>query len=649
VTAAAGLPPRPTADAAQGSVAWWAGLVFVSLLAALHWVSRPVPLPGVYRIERVQASLPLDPYASPRTVRLPHVLDDESPAWRERVDYLLEWPEGLAYGSPEGTRLALLLPRVGTRFRVLLNGHEVFQLGWYAPADRTVLAASQPQLVPLPSVLLAAQARDNVVRVEVQGRFLERSGLSAVQLGDHDALMQRHRVLMLWQSTGSWIMAALSFFVGGLALFLWRALRERLFILIALAALAHAMRTVLLAVVEPPLSHEMVFFWHRVMFGAFVGFFILTVEHLFGHRLRWVRVGAWLAIAATPWCMIWALWTQDYDYVRLWAAALTVFAALALLAGVVDVARRRAHDDNQRLVMLAALFTLTTGVRDFLVVQLNFPGDGDLRWMSVGGVALILTMGWVLVERATAWARTVHRLNDSLSQTVSVRENELRAAFEQLQAAERQRAVEAERQRLMRDMHDGLGSQLVQTLNLVRNPSAQLDREALASMLRQALDELRLTLDSFEPMEGDLPAILGTLRRRLAPALEGVGIELRWEVQEVAPLEQLDARGVLHLFRCLQEIFANVVKHAKARRITVSTWQRDDQVILSIEDDGVGLPPPEVRNSTGRGLRNVLTRAAKIGASVRFYDAHPGTGIEFAFAVHARPLEVDTDWPQPSA
>jgi signal transduction histidine kinase len=393
----------------------------------------------------------------------------------------------------------------------------------------------------------------------------------------------------------------------------------------------------------------MVFFWHRVMFAAFVGFFILTVEHLFGHRLRWVRVGAWLAIAATPLWIIWALWTQDYDYVRLWAGALTVFAALALLAGVVDVARRRAYDDNQRLVTLAALFTLATGVRDFLVVQLNFPGDGDLRWMSVGGAALILTMGWVLVERATAWARTVHRLNETLSQTVSVRENELRAAFMQLQAAERQRAVEAERQRLMRDMHDGLGSQLVQTLNLVRNPSAQLDREALASMLRQALDELRLTLDSFEPMEGDLPAILGTLRRRLAPALEGVGIELRWEVQEVAPLEQLDARGVLHLFRCLQEIFANVVKHAKARRITVSTWQRDDQVILSIEDDGVGLPPPEVRNSTGRGLRNVLTRAAKIGASVRFYDAHPGTGIEFAFAVHARPAEVDTDWLQPSA
>jgi len=200
--------------------------------------------------------------------------------------------------------------------------------------------------------------------------------------------------------------------------------------------------------------------------------------------------------------MIWALWTQDDDYVRLWAGALTVFAALALLAGVVDVARRRAYDDNLRLVTLAALFTLATGVRDVLVVQLNFPGDGDLRWMSVGGAALILTMGWMLVERATAWARTVHRLNETLSQTVSVRENELRAAFEQLQAAERQRPVEAERQRLMHDRHDGLG---------------------------------------------------------------------------------------------------------------------------------------------------ILTRAAKIGASVRSYDAHPGTGIAFAFAVHARPAEVDTVWLQPSA
>jgi len=637
------LPPRPRGR--RETPVWiWVGLILLGLLAALFWVSQPQSLPGVFDIRQADISLPLDPGQPPRHVRLPHILDDEGPAWWDRVEYRLTWPEELEYETRETVRLALLLPRVGTRFRVLLNAQEIFQVGWHAPAGETVVATAQPHFVSLPASLLAADPRANRLIVEVKARVLERSGLSVVHIGDHDRLFQRHRMLSLWQVTGAWIMSATSLLIGALALFLWRALRERLFLLIALASLAHMARTALLVMVEPPLTYEMLFFAHRVMFGVYVGFFVLTVEELFGGRLRWVRVGSWFVIGVTPLWIAWVIWTQDYNHTRYWAGLLTLFAAVSLAAAVFDMIRRGTFRHHQRLVILVALFTLATGVRDFLVIQLNFPGDGDMRWISVGGSALILTMGWVLVDRATAWTRTVHRLNDTLAQTVAQREAELRSAFERLQVIERQRAVEEERRRLMREMHDGLGSQLVQTLNLVRNSDGHVDRDAVATMLAHALDELRLTLDTFEPMDGDLPAILGTLRRRLGSALEAAGIELRWEVQDVPPLEALDSRGVMHLFRCLQEIFANVVKHAQAHRITVSTWLRDDQVVLTIEDDGVGLPPAEQRRQEGRGLRNILTRAAKLGASVRFYDAHPGTGIEFAFPHRGPTPDSDGGW-----
>lgn len=642
------LPPRPRSRPSE-RVWLWVGAVLLVLLAILYRVSLPASMPGVVDLQRATASLPLDPQTPARAVTLPHLLDDEGPAWWGRVDYVLPWPQVLGESIPSPRRLALLIPRVGMGMRVLLNGEEVYRFGWEVPADRTVNATWFPHLVLLPQRLLAERASDNELSIQVQAQVLERSGLWPVYIGDADYLIARYQTLYFWQVTGTWMMAMVSLLVGILALVMWRSLRERLFLLAGIASLAHAVRMLLSVVPDIPLSYGTYFFIHRVSFGVYAGFFILTVEELFGRRLRWVRLAAWTLIAAAPFWMIGVLSTQDYSLYRVWAGTMASLAGVSLAWAVTDNLRRRRFSDEHRLVFVAASFTLITAVRDFLVVQLNFPGDADLRWTSIGGSALMLTMGWVLVDRATAWARAVHRLSDTLAQTVAQREAELRAAFQRLQAAERQRVAEEERRRLMRDMHDGLGSQLVQTLNMVRSAGATLERTSVEAMLTQALDELRLTLDSFEPMEGDLPAILGTLRRRLGPALEAAGIELRWEVQDVPPVQALDSRGVMHLFRCLQEIFANVVKHARAQRITVSTWLRDEHIVLSIEDDGVGMPPPQVRQTEGRGLRNVLTRAAKIGADVRFYDAHPGTGVELVFPVHGPTPESDSGWQQRSA
>ncbi|WP_161595429.1 sensor histidine kinase [Tepidimonas charontis] len=618
--------------------------MLASLVALLYAVSAPRALDGVAAVREAQVHLPLDPQQPPRTVPLPHILDDESPAWWGWVTYTLAWPATLTYQNPAEARLAVLLPRVGPRFRLLLNDREIAQMGWYGPERATVLSTAQPHLVALPSSLLLPQATHNRLIIEVRGQPLERSGLSPLHIGDHDVLLRRHRQLEWWQITGAWIMATLALFVGVLALLLWRVLGERLFLLMGGAALALMARTVMLVVVEPPLPYELLFFLHRLAFALFVGLFILMVEDFFGRQMRWVRIGSWLMIGLTvPW-MVWAQWVQDYAVVRAWAGAITVFAIAALSAVVVEHQQRGHLTFSATAVGLVAAFALLTGIRDFLVVQLDFPGDGELRWLTFGSIVLMFALGAALVERATSWARDVQRLNASLSEAVARRENELREAFQRLRLAERQRVVEEERRRLMRDMHDGLGSQLVQTLNLVRSAEGHVERSSIEALLRQALDELRLTLDSLEPMEGDLPAILGTLRRRLGPALEAAGLELRWEVQDVPPLQGLDARGVMHLFRCLQEILANVVKHAHATRVTVSTWLRDDHVVLTIEDDGTGLPPPEKRPPGGRGLRNIITRATKLGASVRFYDAHPGTGIELAFPLHGNPPAVDSAW-----
>jgi signal transduction histidine kinase len=340
--------------------------------------------------------------------------------------------------------------------------------------------------------------------------------------------------------------------------------------------------------------------------------------------------------------MVVTLLSGQYDYYRVWAGLLATVAFVSLMLVFWRSRQGRELSPDQWLVGMVALFTLVTGIRDFLVVQLNFSGDADLRWTSISSLVLMLTLGWVLLQRTTASVREVGRLNATLAQTVAQREAELRTAFNQLRESERQRAVESERRRLMRDMHDGLGSQLVQTLNAVRSRGPDLDHKVIERMLHHALEELRITLDSLEPMDGDLPTILGTLRQRIAPALEAAGIELDWQVQEVPEVPSLDARGVMHLFRCIQEVFANVVKHAQASRVTVRTWAQDGEVCLSVADNGRGFPPTSGAAQGGRGLNNIRVRAEKIGARVAFRNATPGTEVVLTFSLGPRYDPPDT-------
>jgi signal transduction histidine kinase len=285
-------------------------------------------------------------------------------------------------------------------------------------------------------------------------------------------------------------------------------------------------------------------------------------------------------------------------------------------------------------MVVVSLATMATGLRDFLVVQMDFPGDTDIRWMTPGSLVLMFAMGWVLVRRTAQAMEQVAQLNTELARKVGEREAELHAVFDRLRVVENQRVLEAERRRLTRDMHDGLGSQLVQTLNLVHSSGAKVDSASVASMLNHALEELRMTLDSLEPMDGDLPTILGTLRQRIMPTLHAARIELDWQVEAVSAVPGLEVRGVMHLFRCLQEVFANVVQHAQATRVTVRTWERGGRVFLSASDNGVGLGEPLESGfrEGGRGISNIRLRASEIGAEVRFSSAHPGTCVTFSFA-----------------
>ena len=89
-----------------------------------------------------------------------------------------------------------------------------------------------------------------------------------------------------------------------------------------------------------------------------------------------------------------------------------------------------------------------------------------------------------------------------------------------------------ERARMTREMHDGLGGQLVSTIAMVEG--GQCTEREVAESLRRALDDMRVAVDSLDATTPDLTSTLGKLRARLNPLLLRNGVALRWHVEELS-------------------------------------------------------------------------------------------------------------------
>jgi signal transduction histidine kinase len=151
--------------------------------------------------------------------------------------------------------------------------------------------------------------------------------------------------------------------------------------------------------------------------------------------------------------------------------------------------------------------------------------------------------------------------------------------------------------------------------------------EELKEVLKSCIDDLKLTIDSMEPVEADLLLLLATLRYRLGPRLQGAGIALRWEVTDTPRLDWLDPRSSLHILRILQEAFGNILKHTRATEIRVATGVDGQWIQVAISDNGPGFDVAAARLRGGRGLANQERRAAELGGRLRVEATQAGTRL----------------------
>jgi signal transduction histidine kinase len=294
-------------------------------------------------------------------------------------------------------------------------------------------------------------------------------------------------------------------------------------------------------------------------------------------------------------------------------------------------ALRRRSDLESRVLVGSGLALIALGFHDVLMVN-GLVSRTDGYYVLYGAPVLLAAFTWVLLGRFADALSDAEALNRDLELRVARKHVELERNYERLRETERERVLGAERERIMRDMHDGVGGVLVSSL--ARLEAGTVDPQSVADGLRAALEELRLAIDSLAPVEGDPATVLGIVRARLGDRLGRSGIALDWRVRDLPVLPNLGPEKVLHLIRILQEAIANAIRHSNARNLIVAAepdgTEGGPAIVVRVTDDGCGLPSgpfPE------RGLANMRRRARLLGGSLTVSSSPGGTTVELRLPV----------------
>ena len=298
------------------------------------------------------------------------------------------------------------------------------------------------------------------------------------------------------------------------------------------------------------------------------------------------------------------------------ARALALFLPFCMVSWVLWRAwhsRSAAASRGNAMIIAGLGILLASGAHDLLLLWGVLPAD----WPSIlfwGFVVLLMGMAAASGRYVVLTLNRAERSNEELELHVARKTEELEHSYARLRESEQEGARVQERERLLRDMHDGLGAQLMTALRGVERGA--LAPAQVAQSLQDSLDELRLLMDSAD-MGHYLPGALAAWRNRWDGRLAAAGVTLDWRIDESLDQVQLSSEKALQVMRILQEAATNVVKHSQARHMTLAAQVREQDgrpaLCIEIADDGIGLGPAAPRTGA-RGLKNMHYRAREIGA-----------------------------------
>jgi signal transduction histidine kinase len=195
-----------------------------------------------------------------------------------------------------------------------------------------------------------------------------------------------------------------------------------------------------------------------------------------------------------------------------------------------------------------------------------------------------------------------------------------------------------ERRRIARELHDGLGQELSgakMMLDGIARPELSMEWKEKAAaessvLIDRAIQQVRSMSHLLHPPLLDEVGLSSALEQYLEGFTKRSGIDTRIEAPP-GEFPRFKAELETAIFRIIQEALTNVFRHSGAQRAWVTIAQSDDQIAVTVRDDGRGIAENIVEfrpGSLGIGIGGMRQRVKEFGGEVRLRNANPGTLVE---------------------
>lgn len=509
--------------------------------------------------------------------------------------------------------LALYTVGMRNNFTVYLNGREVFRN--FADNSDENNSWYHPWLIPLPDTLLEAGANEILIHT-----FSRKTvGIGRLLIGPNMTVKSYYNSKFFWHITAPMTANFAMLLIGLLVLLFWLGRRHEVELLwLTISTGLWFLRNHEYFSLAVPFNMEL--YTSLTVYATYFGaassaaFYFCFIKLPHRHRIIAFMMLAGIPLVAAD------LLIAASD---LWIYLPTIIIVFALaICGLVDLMR---HRNIERGVLGFWMMMMPFSSLYDLHMAMVHAGDGHATYIAVFG-GLIYTAAFLISfgKRALDAFTDIGASNVMLARRISETRAELAESEALRQELVVEKAITAERARLMQEMHDGIGSNLITALAVARQ---QNHPKETISTLRRALGDLKITVDSLEPVEGDLVALIGNLRHRMTGDLLDAGISCKWDVEECRPLQWLDATNALHVLRIYSEAIGNVLAHSGATEITISCAENEHEGVPGIStyiaDNGRGFDVSQM--TQGKGLANIRARARSLHGRLS-YESQSGTG-----------------------